>query len=226
MRGNRIKVGVLGVLMVTVMTMNASIVHAVGSDENAAGSEDSYVIVDPRDRGTVVTESGTFYPTGIIDESTIVVVLNEDGGLPEGITQSMIDDRATGRVDGHSQSQPSPSDADSQAMSASYGYMALPYAWSSAYSGSNVIGWDASARWTYWFTVTEGSNQQACGQGLGYYRGYYGSTFGIWAKWYGVGCASSNSAGGGSVPWGNVIGVSKFKAMSTVPHVASGRWGN
>lgn len=39
MRGNRIKVGVLGVLMVTVMTMNASIVHAVGSDENAAGSE-------------------------------------------------------------------------------------------------------------------------------------------------------------------------------------------
>ncbi len=58
------------------------------------------------------------------------------------------------------------------------------------------------------------------GQGIGYYQGYYGSTFGVWSQWYDLG----NSDGGGAfVPWGQVIANEQFKAMCAQTFFC---WGN
>lgn len=45
---------------------------------------------------------------------------------------------------------------------------------------------------------------------------------GVWAKWYGLGIVSEGSNCGGTAPWGSVVATAKFKAMSTVAHLAIG----
>ena len=184
-----------------------------------------YVIVYPSE--AVTTSRGTFYPTGPVDEDTIVVIANEDGTLPGGLTEAQVRELAAGgsaaRAVVEDMDLDSPSMASDVVMPmASHSYAAVYNKWSIEYSGANIWGYDSSTRVSYTFSVTEGTNQQATARGLGYYYGYNGSELGYWAQWYALGLASDGSPGGAQVPWGAVIATAKFKAMSTVLHLAIG----
>jgi len=71
--------------------------------------------------------------------------------------------------------------------------------------------------------VTDGTNQQALGQGRGWWRGYNGSEFGVWAKWS-IGLATSMNPQQYRVPWGQVMATTSFKAYSTMIFLAQGVW--
>ena len=162
------------------------------------------------------TDGTQFFETGVVSDSTLIIIPEADGSLPGGMTAQEIQQHALSARSG----QPSTVTQRSSWRT----YSAAPYAWSFEYSGTNIFGSSWETRVSYGFTVTEGTNQMACGQGLTYYRGYNGSSFGVWSKWVGLGCAVSNSPSWGGGSWGNVAATAKFKAQSVVPHVAVGQF--
>ncbi|MCI9872816.1 hypothetical protein [Arthrobacter humicola] len=50
-----------------------------------------------------------------------------------------------------------------------------------------------------------------CAQGVGYYQGYYGSSFGIWRTWYDIGCGRAATI---RVPWDGVSAYPEFNVRS------------
>jgi len=220
------------VLILTTAGLAQAAENVPGPD--ASASAPGFVIINPRASGTVTTRAGTFYPTGPIDDDTLIVIANSDGTLPGGLTETRLEQLVEARSSGdgnaiqsHEFSVSAEGVTAASKVSALLGrsYIAAPYAWTSAYTGAGIWGWDETATVSYTFSVTEGTNQQAAGQGLGYYRGYNGSELGVWAKWYSLGVlATSGTTGGGTVPWGAVVATAKFKAMSTVPSFAIGYW--
>lgn len=206
---------------------------ARGDTGDEGGSGPGYVVVQPSD--AVHTKTGTFYPTGPIDSDTVIVIAESDGSLPSGLSDDELSqivaamragDATAARLAVGPGTQisgaPNPSASSAAARLTKYQWSAPPLGWGSPVYGNNIIGWNDSARITYAFGVTAGTNQQALGHGLGYYRGYNGSDFGVWSKWYAVGTATGSSEGHGSVPWGNVIGRARFKGYSQTLHLALG----
>ncbi|TDN91774.1 hypothetical protein EV279_1279 [Microbacterium sp. BK668] len=187
-----------------------------------------YVIVN-RARG-VVRGDATFYPTGPISADTMVVITEPDGSLPNGLTVAKLDAIASERAAASTSSITSGPGSDGSATASgtvgtlgTWGYSANSTTWTVATGGTN-IGWNASARVSYAWTVQQGTAQNNAGSGLGYYRGYMGSTYGTWAQWYGLGYATAEAAGRGSVPWGNVTATLKFRARCGSSTYCSGLW--
>ena len=195
-----------------------------------AADEAGYLIVEASE-GIPATGGATFYPTGEIDDDTLVVFAEPDGSLPGGITEAQLsaivaqgDSISSDGADSLGFTLEGDSlvaDEDSAVLStsavaspsavlASHAYAATSASWSSAYTGGSVIGINDAATVQYTFTASAFTSQRNVGQGLGYYRGYNGSQFGTWAKWYSLGSGTSSSAGGAAVPWGNAAGVAKF----------------
>ncbi|SDB84847.1 hypothetical protein SAMN05216410_0424 [Sanguibacter gelidistatuariae] len=50
-----------------------------------------YVIVGPHGSDAAATTHGDFYPTGDIDPDTLIVVRNDDGSLPGGISIAQLE---------------------------------------------------------------------------------------------------------------------------------------
>lgn len=224
----------IGLAATCVIALTAAMSTAADAKPAPKPEPADYVIVDPHGKNAVETAEGTFMPiTGTIDASTLIVVVNPDGTLPGGLTTAEVATLAEARAAGDVATIESLGfSADGQALAAptggvtalatAYQYAAAPYVWSAAYRGSSLWSGSSTFKAYYSFSVTPGTNQQATGQGLGYYVGYNGSQLGTWAKWYGVGIATDGSNGGAYVPWGNVLATAQFKAMSTVPHGAIG----
>lgn len=72
----------------------------------------------------------------------------------------------------------------------------------------------------YNFSVNQGGARVSF-QGLGYYKGYNGSDFGLWSKYYLI---NSGTSGTNSVPWGNVSGKPSALIKNTTPYYGIGRW--
>lgn len=72
-------------LSVTLFAAGASAAPDMASAHSAPG----YLIVDPSQ--AVSTTEGLFYPTGPIDDSTLVMIPNPDGSLPGGLTSQKLD---------------------------------------------------------------------------------------------------------------------------------------
>lgn len=222
--------------LATVLVLTTAGLSAATTD--AMLTEQSIVVAGPAIVGGTdarMPGSGTdavFYPTGEISDDTLVVIPNDDGTLPFGLTRAQVTTlaalspaaRDAALADVIPAEAVGTSSLAPAAINPGHSYTATA-AWSSAWSGNNIWGYDESAKVSYVFSVTQGTNQQAAGLGLGYYRGYNGSQMGVWSSWYGLGIASSNSNGGATVPWGSVLATAKFKAMSTIPlHLAIGRF--
>lgn len=77
--------------------------------------------------------------------------------------------------------------------------------------------------WTRTRRPLHGLAPERRNQGLGFYRGYYGSQFGVWEKWYYVGNTGFAETGA-AVPWGNVAATKKFKAICTITLTCFGNW--
>ncbi|MGO4431807.1 hypothetical protein AB4Y88_00475 [Paenarthrobacter sp. RAF9] len=71
----------------------------------------------------------------------------------------------------------------------------------------------------YSWYVDGALSTQACLQGQGYYTGYNGGSFGLWAAWYSLGCGAS---GGYTVPWDNVSAYPKVLARSQYGYYGGG----
>lgn len=67
-------------------------------------------------------------------------------------------------------------------------------------------------RQPYTWQMHPASNAQVCGQGIGWYRGYNGGSFGTWSAAYNLGCGAT---GTGTVVWDNVIAYPKFRAKAS-----------
>ncbi|MBD7982773.1 hypothetical protein [Oerskovia merdavium] len=223
----------LSVALIAVAPTAATALPTGSSDTTPASASGDvlntnpdYLVLYPEDG---LEEGGaTFYPTGELDEDTVVVIADADGSLPGDISeaqlQSMLSSRSPAAVSAALGIQGATENG--QAPLAARTSDITPYAahtwtagvsWSGAFTGGSIWGYDSSAKVSYVFNVTPGTNQKAAGQGLGYYSGYNGSEFGMWAKWYGVGIASDGSAGGATVPWGKVIATAQFKGKSMAP---------
>lgn len=168
--------------------------------------------------------NATFYPTGHLPEGTIAVVPEPDGSLPATRTQldQIVAAKARGDAITVQRIQAEIALGDMQPAVECHSYVAPYHAWSGDYTGGGVIGLTESARVTYSFGVTEGTNQQAAGQGLGYYYGYNGSDFGLWKAWYTIGTATSGENAVASLPWGESIGRAHFMAYSIALSLATG----
>lgn len=171
--------------------------------------------------------SGTFYALPEGSKNDLIIVTDDAGNIPGGVTAEQLVAIAQSGSQAAAPVASSGKAIGTQAVALAnfYNYSALPYTWTPAYSGTYVMG-ASGARWIYWFSVTSGSNQSAAGQGQGWYRGYNGGSFGVWSYWYGLGVATDGSNGGGNVPWDGVAAYAKFKAYSNVNHLAAGYWGN
>ncbi len=78
----------IGAVAAVAVAMMASTASAGAAEEVVAEPEQDYVIVDPRN--AVSTSEGTFYPTGPLDDDTVVVVANDDGTLPGGLSEARL----------------------------------------------------------------------------------------------------------------------------------------
>jgi len=198
-----------------------------------------YVIVNPTSSATVTLPDGrTFMPTGDISPETLVVVSDEDGSLPGAMTETdlttMVAEQKAKRASGQAvpeenlvlNAQPAKSAKKGDTGFTTMGQRtySVSYGWSQ-FTGSSQIGLTDTTRMNYWHSVTQGTVQWVEGQGLGYYRGYNGGTFGTWSAFYAMGTAKSNANGGASIPWGNTAAVTQFRARSLNSPVAGGFWG-
>lgn len=201
--------------------------EAVAPDNNlvkiaAEANSRGYVIVYP---ASSKSSDVTFYPTGPIDASTLVVVAEPDGSLPGGMSESDIAIVVEKLRDGDEIRSEARSTAEAVPMVTQWAYAATAAAWSGAYNGTNLAtGWGGTA-W-YGFNAASGTSQRNVGQGLGYYRGYNGSVFGLWGVYYNLGSATASSNGGMSVPWDNVLATQKFKAKCATTQVCGGYYWN
>lgn len=243
----RRKIWSLAAVPIAVVALGLSAVPAhaatstAPSTASAAAADDAgYVVVDPSD--AEVTSEGTFYPTGPIDENTVVVIPNADGSLPGGLTQAKLNalyshantpagvaaaEKAGFVVAGDSTkastSATTKTAAAPAAALASHAYSASSATeWSRNFAGPNIIGASETAKVYYKFGVSAGTSQTNAGQGLGYYRGYNGSTFGTWSKFYNVGSADKNTQGGANVSWGNVAAQAQFRAKCATSTICGG----
>lgn len=217
----------------TAASLTSPIDSASELAQKAQAADDrGYLVVSPWD-GQKVGDA-TFYPTGPIRDDTLVVITDSSGALPNGLTTKALDalvaQKRAGQLSGNTteitaDSQASPGALRSAPVAAAatyYAWSSSSSGWSQGFQGGSLIGWNDSAQASYYFYTAAGYNQRASGNGLGYYRGYNGSQFGTWSKYYYVGIASSTGAGA-SVPWGNVAAVKKFRALCTQTTVC---WGN
>ncbi|WZH36478.1 MAG: hypothetical protein PIR02_17255 [Microbacterium enclense] len=173
-----------------------------------------YVLLD-RSEGERVGDA-VFYPTGPVSDETVVVVKDADGSLPNGLTEeTLAREVAAIRAGVGSASVPADDRGAASPLAAdSYAWGATSAGYSDPFRGGSAIGWDDSATVSYSFFTNPGYNQRASGEGLGFYRGYNGSEFGTWQKYYYVGTGGSTGAGG-SVPWGNTAATKYFRAICT-----------
>jgi len=203
-----------------LLALGAAPANASTADQNTDGG---YVIADPS--AARVTSDGVFFPTGKIGADTVVVIPEADGSLPNGLTNGKLAKLYGARralpASAHEQST-TPLQVSAAAAS-SYAYLASSASsWSKAFAGPNIIGADTGVKVKYRFTVASSTSQTNAGQGLGYYRGYSGSEFGTWSKWYNLGVADTRTPGLTSVPWGNVAAQAKFRAKCATSTICSG----
>ena len=181
-----------------------------------------YVIVHPSD-GIIVDGDRTFYPTGPLSSDTLVVMAEPDGSLPGGITKAQLDHVVAQRELVGSSSASGGAIAAGVSMNNKYeGWSSVN--WSQAFIGASIIGLNDSTVLYYTFDVNAFTSQTNAGQGLGYYKGYNGSTFGVWAQWYGLGSATPTTTRQTSVPWGNVAATAQFKVKCATTTVCGGHW--
>lgn len=185
-----------------------------------AADQAGYIIVGPSDAQQV--DGQTFYPTGPISSGTKVIVRNSDGSLPAGVTAATLQ-AITARQPINLTTSAGAKTATVSPMITEYSWSATSGGYSNAYTGDNIWGYDSTAKASYYFYTAAGYNERASGQGLGYYKGYNGSVFGTWAKYYYVGNAGSSGAGA-SVPWGEVVATEKFEAICTQTVTCFGNW--
>lgn len=215
-------IGRAGLLGVCIVGLGGSVAFAqipnapADNDESTAVvlESDYYVVVETTSDAAVEVGDAEFYPIGEEVSDDVTVVLAEDGVLPNGMTVDQLRQDETVLNKRNISSR------------ATRSFVAVQGVWSKPYVGDTVWGKDSTARAVYSFWTDDHAKMIACGQGKGYYRGYNGSTFGLWTKWHGFGCTSTSNglARGGSVPWGNVFAKKEFKVASG-GLVATGSWG-
>jgi|GEM_PF-3098371 len=228
-------------LCVSILTFGSvAVAHAEPSPKAADAEQPTFVTVDPNDG--VMTSQGVFYPTGALDDSTTVVILDDKGNLPAGLTQAglerLLASRSTGALSARAGVNSSAAIELTPALVAEFNGTAKPLvalagnqiaysarmgAWS-MYTGKTIWGYDDTARVSYGFDVQDNTAQIVQGQGLGYYQGYNGSQMGLWSSWYAIGVAASGDSREASIPWGNVIGTAQFQAKSLNSLLANGYW--
>lgn len=195
--------------------------HSPSAQVRASGVTvgSGYVIVNPKTAKKV--GSATFYPTGPIADDTMVVVPNSDGSLPAGLTPAKL--TALAAEKSASARQAKLQAAVSPAAAQSYAWSSTSAGMSRVFPGGNIIGTTDSATAVYSFYTAAGYNQQASANGKGHYRGYNGSTFGFWTKYYALG----NTGSGGTskaIPWGNTSDVTGFQAQCTKSNACFGNF--
>jgi hypothetical protein len=238
-------------LMLSAVPANAAVNdHSNASPAHSAAQPSSppgYVIADTAHAvnvdGGAAAGGATFYPTGPVNDSTLVIIPNPDGSLPNRLTQAKLTALATQAksdptaaqslgftvASAGSQTTASPVAENKEVVSpdsASYNhaYSATSGSWSGQYNGGSVIGVSDTATVTYSWDTPPGFAQTNAGRGLGYYRGYNGGDFGVWSNWYNLGTASDGDDGEASVPWGSVAANSAFMATCTSSEICWGYW--
>lgn len=181
---------------------------------------DGYVIIDTTTARSVRSDRGDFYPTGRLSPSTTVVITDDDGSLPAGLTRAAIKDAVSNN---RSLSSVAAEQMETSAACSPCSFSASPFSWASYSDG---IGHSAGygGRMAYNFRVQVGTNQRAVGQGRGFYRGYNGGEMGVWAGWYGLGQSTGWVTAGAYVPWENTIATKRFMVKSSTTALATGKW--
>lgn len=196
-------------------------------EQAKAADAAGYIIVDRAD--SVNVDGATFHPTGPISEDTLVVIPDEDGTLPDGLTeegiQSIIAQKRSGALtqDSVTVDAAAAPEGDVAARATLYSWAATSAQMSRAYNGGSFIGLNSNTTASYYFYTQSGFGQRAAGNGMGFWTGYNGSQFGTWERFYGVGNAGTAGTGG-SVPWGNVAATQKFQARCTVTAACFGQF--
>lgn len=225
-----------GALAVTSTSMAAASTAPADRESDSVSARTAYVVVDPAE-AVMANDGAVFYPTGKIDSDTLVIVPDSAGtvgGMPVEELAAILD---AGGAEALQQSfagsqqlemhgaLPEAGDGGVAPAADAMTFAAPPMGYSPLYQHTTSFwGLNDSTQIHYGFGVTPGSNQAACATGRGYYRGYNGSEFGVWARMYGLGCASGGGTSGASLPWGNVISLPAFQARSTTIHMAAGSW--
>jgi len=192
------------------------------SRQAAAADEQGYIILG-QDDGTQ-TAGGVFYPTGDISPDTLIVIADDDGSLPDGLTEAKLESLvAAKRAEPEARSSVGTAGPVTPLSTTIYSWSAFSSGYSSPFTGGSVWGTSDSLRVGYSFATVAGYNQRASGQGLGFYRGYNGSQFGVWEKWYYIGTTGSSYVTS-TVPWGNVAATKKFMAICTQTVSCWGDW--
>ena len=198
--------------------------------QSSSSSDYDYVVVNP----AAATEVGeeVFFPTGEIDDDTLVIIPDANGQLPFGLSPDQIaalhaelEPGETLQIDAQVAMEAGAPPVTSIAAIGA-GYTATSSAWGPVSQATTAFIAGPGGRAHYKFDVHTGFGQVNVGNALGYYRGYNGSQFGVWQKWYHQGTANENSIGGLSngTSWYNVSAYPAFQGQCAITQVCSGKW--
>lgn len=199
-------------------TSDASDTQPPKSNETTKENTNVFVVA-PSKATEASRDSAVFFPTGQIGDDTLVVMPDfyESLGLTYADVSQANSRAELARVLDSANIGAAKITCGGQVVGI-YGTWSRAVASSCATFGSP----NYYQHYTWW--VQANTNQNAAAQGPGYYKGYSGTTMGVWQKWYGLGVGKSGAA---SVPWGNVLANAKVRVQSTIAvHVANVTWTN
>lgn len=217
---------ILGAGSIAAPANAAQSTAATAVDTSAATPSDTFV-VDP----STAEASGdaTFYPLPKSAEDSLIVM--PDMAAEVGIKPGFVNPKDEARVrtalaaaNDQQAKAPTITMATNATVSPMVSYNVdftlLPLQQINSQWKSGYIGFTADSRKIYNFAINQGGGKVAF-QGLGYYKGYNGSDFGLWSRYYLV---NSGTSGTKSVPWGNVSGRPAAIIKDTTPYYCIGRW--
>lgn len=203
---------------------------------------EGYVVIYPESNTPPEGQGSDLLPTGDIDQDTTIIVADEDGSLPMGLSepeeileaQRVLTENGfsttneAGALDALEESgievttpESESKKEDASLPAACYNFVATAAGWSNPSRSTVAVFGSPGYVQGYTFHPTVQDDQQLiAGQGLGYQEHQTG---GHVRYWEGLGSAYTGQQAGGTASWGNVIGNPEFRAQS-VNLLADGSW--
>ena len=210
---NAIVIGVITLAMLQPASAFAAV------EENASGMKDKHdgiFVISENAAHSETVDGATFYPLPDDAKNSLIVlpeVAKDVHVLPGKVAKSeetRIRSKITDRAKLSTETtELTPTITPMASTSLTSFWVPIGNGWTGEIRGNTYLM--GSAGKTYSWFMDGSSNTTACAQGVGYYQGYNGSSFGLWRAWYDIGCGRSAVVG---VPWDNVSAYPTIRARS------------
>lgn len=217
LRTKILSAGLAGGVAFALLATTAPAVASPASSESKKDSSQQVYVLDESTSGAQKVGNSAFYPLPESSKDALVVigdVASDLGVKKTGALSSAESVQFKDKLSAAAASQPI---AEALKVAPEPEYDDGSTSWYAPPGGAwgpwhqrRISQMSADGKYYSW-QVDFSSSPSVCGQGMGYWRGYNGSQFGLWEKVYPLGCGKG---GYKRVPWDNVLAYPKFQAQA------------